>query len=145
MIEYILGELDQVLAIIIRDQFDKNGIEFVTPDDYSQQLAYMHHPKGHVILPHIHNEVKREIFYTREVLVMKSGVLRCDFYSDNKEYLKSITIYTGDIILLVSGGHGFECLEETRMIEIKQGPYAGENDKVRFAPYKVERTEDSEI
>ena len=34
--------------------------------------------------------------------------------------------------MLVSGGHGFKVLEEVEMIEVKQGPYYGEQDKVRF-------------
>ena len=80
-IEKILDSNNEILAIIIRADYDNNGITFVTPDDYSQQLAYMHHPKNHVILPHIHNEVKREIYYTKEVLLIKEGKLRCDFYS----------------------------------------------------------------
>lgn len=127
-----------VLAIVIKKEFHQDGIKFVTPDDYSQQIAYMHHQKGHIILPHIHNMVKREILFTKEVLVIKEGKVRCDFYNDNQEYLKSIIISSGDIILLVSGGHGFECLEETIMVEIKQGPYAGENDKTRFSAYSGE-------
>ena len=136
MIDTIKGPNGEILAIIIRESFDKNGITFVTPNDYSQQVAYMHHPKDHVILPHIHNIVKREILYTKEVLIIKKGKIRCDFYSDEKEYLKSRTIETGDVLLLVSGGHGFECLEETMMFEVKQGPYTGENDKERFEPYQ---------
>lgn len=138
MIETIQDDNSNTLAIIVRASYDKSGITFVTPDDYSQQLAYMHHPKGHVILPHIHNIVKREILYTKEALIIKKGIVRCDFYSDDKEYLKSTVIETGDVLLLVSGGHGFECLEETEMLEVKQGPYAGENDKVRFEPHKFE-------
>ena len=141
MAERILGPQKEILAIIIRDDFDTEGIDFVTPGDYSQQLAYMHHPKGHVILPHIHKEVKREILYTREVLFIKSVKLRCDFYSDEKSYLKSIILYSGDIILLVSGGHGFECLEETKMVEVKQGPYVGDDDKVRFQPIVIKTVE----
>ena len=125
-----------LLALIIRHDYDKMGISFFTPNDFSQQLAYMHHPAGHVILPHVHNEVKREVLYTKEVLVIKKGKMRCDFYSDNQEYLKSEIVETGDVILLANGGHGFECLEETEMFEIKQGPYAGENDKTRFEPHK---------
>lgn len=136
MINTIKDQNDNVLAIIVKANYDKPGISFVTPDDYSQQLAYMHHPTGHVILPHIHNEVKREVLYTKEVLIIKKGKLRCDFYSNNQEYLESQIIETGDVILLVSGGHGFECIEETEMFEVKQGPYAGENDKVRFEPHK---------
>ena len=118
--------------------FNKPGIHFFTPDDFSQQLAYMHHPAGHVILPHVHNEVKREVLYTKEVLVIKRGKMRCDFYSDNKEYLESAVVGTGDVILLAAGGHGFECIEETEMYEIKQGPYAGDNDKTRFEPHKFD-------
>ncbi len=135
MNEHILNVKDpagETLALILKNDFDTEGINFLTPNDYSQQLAYMHHKKGHIILPHVHNEVKREIFYTKEVLVIKKGKLRCDFYTDEKEYLKSVILSDGDIILLVSGGHGFECLEETVMVEIKQGPYAGEGDKTRF-------------
>ena len=89
MINTIKDQNDNVLAIIVKANYDKPGISFVTPDDYSQQLAYMHHPQGHVILPHIHNEVKREVLYTKEVLVIKKGKLRCDFYSLEKEYLES--------------------------------------------------------
>lgn len=136
MIETIYDDNNCILAIIIRASYDKEGISFITKDDYSQQVAYMHHPKGHIILPHVHNEVKREILYTKEVLVIKKGKLRCDFYSDSKEYIKSVITSSGDTILLVSGGHGFECLEETMMLEVKQGPYAGEMDKTRFNSYE---------
>ena len=136
MINTIKDQNGITLAIIVKHNYDKAGISFVTPDDFSQQLAYMHHPKGHVILPHVHNEVKREVLYTKEVLVIKKGKLRCDFYTDNQEYLESVVLEDGDVILLASGGHGFECLEETLMYEIKQGPYAGENDKTRFEPHK---------
>ena len=139
MLDTIKDTDGNVLAVIVRSDFNKPGITFVTPDDYSQQLAYMHHPAGHIILPHVHNEIKREVLYTKEVLVIKKGKLRCDFYSTEKVYLESVIIETGDVILLVSGGHGFECLEETEMFEIKQGPYAGENDKIRFEPHKIKQ------
>lgn len=133
---YVDDDNGSIMAVVIKDSCDLDGVKFLTPDDYSQQLAFMHHPQGHVILPHVHNVVKREILYTKEVLIIKKGVIRCDFYDDNKNYLKSIQLEKGDIILLVSGGHGFECIEETIMIEVKQGPYAGEGDKTRFEQYK---------
>lgn len=138
MLTEVKSDEGLLLALIVRHNYDKNGISFFTPDDFSQQLAFMHHPAGHVILPHVHNEVKREVLYTKEVLVIKKGKMRCDFYSDNQEYLKSEIVETGDVILLANGGHGFECLEETEMFEIKQGPYAGEADKTRFEPHKFE-------
>ncbi len=121
-----------ILAVLIRSDYNNKGISFFTPDDYSQQLAYMHHEQGHEIAAHVHNEVKREVLQTKEVLIIRKGKLRCDFYTDNKEYLKSIIINSGDVLLLASGGHGFTCLEETEMIEVKQGPYTGDKDKTRF-------------
>lgn len=131
MIERIVHN-GKELAIIIRNDFYKEGIEFLTEEHYSQQLAYMHHPKGKKIDAHIHNHEERSIVLTQEVLVIKKGILRVDFYEDDRSYLKSTLLYSGDIILLASGGHGFEVLEEVEMIEIKQGPYLGERDKVRF-------------
>ena len=128
----------ETLAIIIKSDFEKDGIEFFTPDDYSQQLAYMKHPKGKIIVPHVHNEVKRQVHLTQEVLVIKSGVLRVDFYTQEKEYLKSYLLKKGDVILLAGGGHGFEVIEDLEMYEIKQGPYAGEDDKVRFEYKEIE-------
>lgn len=125
---------EEMVAIIIRNTFDKKGIEFVTPEDFSQQMAYMHHPKGHLIIPHFHNEVKRTVHYTQETLVIKKGKIKVNFYDNECKYQKSVVIEEGDIILLAGGGHGFEVLEETIMIEIKQGPYAGEADKTRFEP-----------
>jgi len=131
MIERI-KHLDKELALVIRNSFKKEGIEFFTPDDYSQQIGYMNRPAGYIIQPHVHKPVQREVHYTKEVLFIKSGQVRVDFYSESQEYLESIILERGDVILLAYGGHGFEMLEPTEMIEVKQGPYAGENDKVRF-------------
>ena len=123
----------KTLAIIIKNDYSKDGAEFFTPNDFSQQLAYMKHPKGKRIDAHTHNIVPREVSYTKEVLIIRKGKLRVDFYEDDQTYIESHIVEQGDIILLAFGGHGFECLEEVEMIEVKQGPYLGEQDKVRFA------------
>src|SRR6185437_313547 len=133
MIETIKHE-SLVLAIILRRPFKRDGIEFLTPSNFSQQLGYMKRPPGYVIAPHVHNAVKREVHYTKEVLFIRSGRLRVDFYDEQKAYLKSTLLEQGDVILLAYGGHGFEMLEECEIIEVKQGPYAGEGDKERFEP-----------
>lgn len=131
MIERIL-HADKELALIIRHTFHREGIEFFTPGSYSQQIGYMNRPKGYVIQPHVHNPVAREVQYTKEVLLIRSGRLRVDFYSESQEYLESTVLESGDIVLLAYGGHGFEMLEPTEIIEVKQGPYAGDQDKTRF-------------
>ena len=125
---------DTELALIIRRSFRKEGIEFFTPHAYSQQIGYMNRPAGYVITPHVHNPVPREVHYTQEVLFIKSGRVRVDFYSDAQDYLESTVLEAGDVILLAYGGHGFEMLEATEIIEVKQGPYAGDKDKTQFDP-----------
>jgi len=125
---------DTDLALIIRRTYRSDGIEFFTPNNYSQQIGYMNRPEGYVIQPHVHNPVPREVQYTNEVLFIRGGRVRVDFYSEQKTYLLSRVLEAGDIILLIRGGHGFEMLEATEMVEVKQGPYAGELDKTRFNP-----------
>ena len=120
------------LALIIRHTMKKEGIEFFTPNEYSQQIGYMNRPKGYVIEPHVHTPLTREVQYTKEVLFIKSGRVRVDFYTEEQIYLKSTILEQGDVILLAFGGHGFEMLEPSEMIEVKQGPYAGDSDKTRF-------------
>jgi len=132
MIECIEHE-GKKLAIVVRSSYKKDGIEFFTPGTFSQQLGYMKRASGYVIPPHVHNILPREVDFTKEVLFIRSGRLRVDFYSEKKTYLESIILETGDVILLAFGGHGIEILEESEIIEVKQGPHMGEADKSRFA------------
>jgi len=133
MVEHVYYH-DRLLSIIIRTEFESEGLVFFTPDRFSQQLGYMKRPKKYVIPPHTHNAVPREVQYTNEVLFIKRGKVRVDFYGEDKNYLESRILRQGDVILLAYGGHGFEMLEESEIIEAKQGPYAGEVDKTVFAP-----------
>lgn len=123
----------RLCAIIIPSDFKlEGGVEFFTPNDFSQQLAFMSHKKGKIIDAHTHNVVIREVKYTKEVLIIKKGKMRVDFYDDDRNYIESHIIKEGDVILLAYGGHGFEVLDDCDFIEIKQGPYLGDKDKVRF-------------
>jgi hypothetical protein len=131
MIENITHQ-GRPLATLLRTAYHDQGIKFFTPDEYSQQLAYMNRPAGYVIQPHVHNAIPREVQFTKEVLFIKSGKVRADFYDDDQNYLESRVLNQGDVILLAFGGHGFEMLEASEIIEVKQGPYAGEADKTRF-------------
>jgi hypothetical protein len=128
----IIRDAEETLAVIIRKDFKAEGIKFFTPDDFSQQLAYMHHPRGKKIKPHVHNAVKREVHFTQEVLVIKTGKLKTNIFRNDRSFLSSHVLEAGDVILLAGGGHSFEVLEDIEMIEIKQGPYAGDMDKTHF-------------
>jgi len=127
---YHQGEL---YCVILRDSFKSDSVVFFTPDSFSQQLGFLPHKKGNMIEPHRHKINKREILYTQEVLFLKEGKVRVNFYDKNHIYIGSEEIRGGDVILLCAGGHGFEILENSIMIEVKQGPYVGIDDKERFS------------
>ena len=132
-IETIVDGLEPI-ALILKADFEASGVHFFTPDNFPQQLAYMSHPKDKIISAHTHNLVSRQVLYTQEVLIVRKGSLEVCLYTSRKIFLTSIILGPGDLILLCGGGHSFRMLEDTSMIEIKQGPYPGENDKTRFEP-----------
>ena len=139
-LESILDPSGRLLATIVRARFSKPGATFVTSPELSQQIGCLLHPAGKMIEPHTHKMVPREVHLTQEVLIIRRGRLRVDFYGEDHRYLFSSTLEQGDTILLIRGGHGFETLEETDILEVKQGPYAGDADKTRLrasAPQQV--------
>lgn len=132
MIKKIVFE-NKLIAIIIPHGFHKDGIEFFTPREFSQQLGYIKHPKGYKIQAHTHKLAIRKIKYTQETILVKSGKVKVNLYSEDKKYIGSEKLIAGDVILLAIGGHGFVFLEESELIEIKQGPYISfEVDKEKF-------------
>jgi len=116
-VERIIHERE-LIAIIIPKDYEKDGIEFFTPDEFSQQIAYMKHPAGKSIPAHMHNNIPREVFFTLETLFIKSGRVKVDFFSKDKKAIGSRTLSSGDTLFLASGGHGFTMLEDTEMIEV---------------------------
>jgi hypothetical protein len=137
-VKYIKNK-DVLIAIILSSNFESDTINFFTPIHFSQQLGYMKRPKKYIIPPHVHKPVSREVHFTKEVLFIKSGKVRVDFYDDYQDYLESRILKQGDVILLAYGGHGFEMLEPSEIIEVKQGPYAGDEDKTRFEPISTDK------
>jgi len=121
------------IAIVIRKNHSVEQTTFYSEVNFSQQLGIIKYPKNGIIKPHFHNEFERSVFYTQEVLIVRKGVLKVLLFDLSLNYLESLVLDVGDIIFLVSGGHGFEMLEDCELIEIKQGPYNGvENDKTYF-------------
>jgi hypothetical protein len=119
----------QELAVVVRAAFSRDGIAFFTPGDYSQQLGYMNRPAGYQVQPHRHNEIEREVRKTLETLFVRHGKMRIDFFDDAGQVVADVVVATGDVVLLVAGAHGMTMLEPSEIIEVKQGPYAGDQDK----------------
>jgi len=144
MIEKIYNK-KKLYALIVRNKYrNKKGINFFTDKNASQQVGFMKHKKNYIIFPHKHNKRKKnanaKIDSTTEVLIILKGILRVDFYDENEKYLFSKKLYSNDLIMLSSGGHGFKILKDVEMIEVKQGPYFVSKDKVKF-----DKTDESKI
>ena len=122
-----------MLALIVRGKYRKRkGITFFTPNESTQQFGYMKHKRKHIIKPHLHKKRLTKILTTTEVILILKGLLRVDFYNNAKKYLYSKILKEKDIIMLVTGGHGFKVLKNVEMLEIKQGPYNLIKDKIKF-------------
>ena len=123
----------KLYALVVRKSYrKKKGISFFTKNDSNQQIGYMKHSKNYVIKPHLHIKRLTKIFLTSEVIILKKGKLRVDFYDEKRKYLFSIYINKDEIIMLVHGGHGFKVMKDVEMLEIKQGPYVLSKDKIKF-------------
>ena len=142
---WVLDHLNNQLAMIVRSSHQTLGVDFLTPDTFGQQVAYMNRPKGEVIQAHIHEPISRTLIGTQEVLYIRKGRIRVDFYESDRTYVSSMILGAGDLMLLSTGGHGFEVLEDIDMIEIKQGPFAEGRDKTRFVPepHEIRYSDDS--
>jgi|TARA_B110000914_G_C15396676_1_gene415124 hypothetical protein len=123
----------KLYALIIKESYqNKKGISFFTKNDSNQQIGFMSHPKNYIIKPHKHQKRETKIYLTTEVIILQKGKLRVDFYDTKKKYLFSVIIKKNQIIMLVHGGHGFKVLEPVKMLEIKQGPFVSNKDKIKF-------------
>jgi hypothetical protein len=132
MIKEIIHK-NKLYALIIKENYqNKKGISFFTKNDANQQIGFMSHPKNYLIKPHKHQKRETKIFITSEVIIIQKGKLRVDFYDTGKKYLFSTIVKKNQIIMLVHGGHGFKVLEPIKMLEIKQGPFVSNKDKVKF-------------
>lgn len=130
-IERITHE-NQILCILIRASLLPTETTFLTPPEYKQQVGFVVYPAGGEIARHTHRALERHLTGTSEVLLVKKGRCLIDIYNDARELVATRELQTGDVMLMVGGGHGFRMLEDTVFLEIKQGPYTGLDEKERF-------------
>ena len=125
--EEIKSNLGDTVAIVIKKDFKKDGINFITEDSFPLQLGINSYKKNNIIKTHVHQDRPITIGRFQEVVLIKSGKVTVKIYDSQKAFLKSTDLSTGDLIFFASGGHGFEILEDTTIIEVKQGPYLGKS------------------
>jgi len=122
---------DQLLALIIHHEDIQAKVKFYTPDTQTLQIGKHFRKKGEKIKAHKHFPLKVERNENlQEVLYIERGKMKINFYTEDGKTVTFKILNKGDMILLINGGHGFEFIEETRMLEIKQGPYSSDNTKI---------------
>jgi hypothetical protein len=132
MLSETISHKNQTLCIIIRSSFLPDKTTFLTPPDYKQQVGFVVYPKGGEIARHAHIPLERHLVGTSEVILVKKGSCLLDIYNDARELVATRELGAGDLMLMIAGGHGFRLIEDTVLIEIKQGPYTGIEEKERF-------------
>ena len=125
----LFGDSQRPKAIVVRANARVQGIKFFSPEDYSQQLGLMTRPAGYIVPMHQHNLVERKINQTQEVLLVRAGKCRVELFDEFFKLTDAIELLAGDVILLAEGAHRIEMITECEILEVKQGPYAGEEDK----------------
>lgn len=120
------------LVYIIRAELKPSRTTFLTPPEFKQQVCYVVYPEGGEIHRHLHRNLERQLFGTSEVLVVREGRCAMDIYNDQRELVATRELRAGDVTLMVAGGHGFRMHENTVLLEVKQGPYTGLDEKIRF-------------
>ena len=126
-LEKIKSNNGSTIAIVVRKNFKKEGINFLSEDTFPLQLGVNSYKKGYKINGHFHQ--KREVMVNniQEVIYFKSGSALVKLFDVNKKLVDSVSLSAGDLIFFVDGGHGFEMTEDSTFIEIKQGPYFGKD------------------
>ena len=131
-IHRVLSRDGDLLAYIIRASFSSDITSFVTPPEHNFQVGFVVHPQGAEIQSHLHRTIDRHISNTSEVLVVRKGNCEIDVFDNQKRLVETLQMTPGDVMVMISGGHGFRMLEDTVLLEIKQGPYIGIEEKERF-------------
>lgn len=127
-----VGRDGEVFAYVIRTAREPERTTFLTPDESIQQVGFVVHEAGSEVKRHYHLPIERTIVGTPEVLVVRSGRCEMDVYDSEQRFVATRELVAGDVMVMVGGGHGFRMLEDTVLLEVKQGPYFGTDEKAYF-------------
>jgi|SRR6478609_907790 len=131
MFERIPAE-GRLLALLSCGRDDPPETMFPTPEELNLQVGFVVYRAGGEIARHDHRPIERQLVGTSEVIIVRSGRCEIDLYDHDRSHVATRELRAGDLVLIVGGGHGFRMLEDTVLLEVKQGPYTGLDEKERF-------------
>ena len=116
--------------------FDLNnineGLDFLTNDDSFVQVGTWKYEKGKILDAHYHNTFERKSYITQEVVLVLEGTIICNLYTTDGEFIASEEIKQNQLIIQFLGVHEYEIMDNSKVLEIKNGPYFGpDKDRTR--------------
>lgn len=129
-----ISEDGKMYALVYNHEMTADGVRFLTPTEYTLQVGLLEHPAGHTVRPHRHPNIKYNVGTTQEFLYIETGKVEATIYRDDWSIVTTFIMEAGDFALFVNGGHSFKMLEPARIVEIKQGPYPGDDKAKIFMP-----------
>jgi len=122
----------EILVYLVRDRQKIAKTQFVSPPTANMQVGHIVYPAGGIIPRHFHKKIIRRLDRTEEVLIVRKGSGFFDVYDTKKKLIATRKVSVGDIMIIIGGGHGFRVIKDLILLEIKQGPYTGVDEKERF-------------
>lgn len=121
------GEI--LLAKVITTEDFQPGLMFHSNEADNIQVSTWIHNKSKWLKPHFHNPIQRSTVGTQEVIVVLSGSIHVDIYDTRNCLASELTLRSGEVLISLNGGHGYFILDNnTRVVEIKNGPYFGQSE-----------------
>jgi quercetin dioxygenase-like cupin family protein len=119
-------------ALFVPAKLPVDGVNFVTRQTDDFQVGIMERPAGYKVKPHTHPPREQTISTVTEFLQVAEGKIRVTVFDEEWKELATEELSTGDFLIFFKGGHSVEMLEKSRLIEVKQGPYPGDNAAKSF-------------
>ena len=129
-IKSLSGEL---VAIVSRLNDITEKRNFYTENDAEMQFASFSLPKGENIKRYKHDKQERTVYSTSEGIVVLQGCIEVILYeAETEKFLEKVKLDPGDSIVMLSGGHEINLVDDSKFVEFKQGPYDEDLDKKLF-------------
>lgn len=121
---------NNLIAFVVRENLISKKTKFFGNSKNSLQFGHIIKKKSDVIPRHKHKRVKRTIFGTPEILIVKKGETKLKLYKLGK-LIKTLILKKGDLVSLINCEHSLTFKKKTILFEIKQGPYI-KNEKIIY-------------
>ena len=124
---------DILYSTIFDLQNINDGLDFITEDDSFIQVGTWNYKKGRILQAHYHNKFERKAYRTQELVFVVDGEITCNLYTEGGDFFKSLKIFKNQLIIQYQGVHEYVIDEDSKILEVKNGPYFGtEKDRTRI-------------